>query len=70
MSKTSDALEKLLSEKLDYPCKVYYYKGSRDSWLFETDKTNPQRIGFTYKQAATFIKAYDWTWLKNHLKKT
>jgi len=68
MSRLSNKLEKLLSDRLEYPCTIYFDR--RCGWLFKTDKTYPQRIGYTYTQSVKFINGPTsiWDWLKKELK--
>ena len=67
MSKLSEKLRAALEAKLNYPCKIWFSRKYPYGWMFETDLTYMQRIGYTYKQAIDFINRYDWSWLKNHI---
>ena len=69
MSILSNKLEKSLSETLQYPCKVWFDR--RYGWLFTTDRTCEQRIGWTYNEAFKFVQPHkSWEWLRDALNKS
>ena len=69
IKKKSDRLQKLLSNKLNYPCKVYFRRKSPSGWFFETKKTYPQRLAGNYKFAINFIANNKlWNLLKEDFK--
>jgi len=67
MSKLSEKLRTALEAKLNYPCKIWFSRKYPYGWMFETDLTHTQRIGYTYQQAMDFIINYDWSWLKEQI---
>ena len=69
MSKLSDKLEKILTEQLNYPCKIWFSRSeSPRGWMFSTDQTYPQRIGWTYAEAIKFVQPHkNWEWLRDTL---
>jgi len=62
-----ELIKNKLEEALGYQCEVWFERGSPYGWIFTTDQTHPQRIGYNYKQTIRFIEEYDWEWLKSHL---
>lgn len=69
MSRMSDKLARMISEKIDYPCEVWYNRKYPQGWMFKTDKTvHPDRLGYVYKQAERFIEEFDWSWIKQGIK--
>jgi len=68
MSKLSLKLENALADKINYPCKVWFDNTYKGGWMFTTDQTHQQRLGYNFKQASKFINDFDWAWLKKELK--
>ena len=64
MSRLSKKLTDLLSNRLGYECEVWFDRSS--GWLFKTNNTYPQRLGYTYKQAQEFILHFDWDSIMNN----
>jgi len=69
MSQLSIQLQTELSKKLEYPCEVYFCRKYPYGWMFKTNKTHPQRLGYNYRQAMRFIlNSHIWEDLKGLLK--
>jgi hypothetical protein len=57
-----------LEDKLGYPCEVWYSRKHPQGWMFKTDKTPTQRLGYNALEALHFIRTFNWKPIKKELQ--
>jgi hypothetical protein len=68
MSKLSIELEKMIFDKIQHKCTVWYENHRKGGWMFNSDKLIKQRLGWNINQAIEFINNYDWSWIRDNVK--
>jgi hypothetical protein len=68
MSVKADRLKKMLYSELDHNCDVWYDPHHKCGWMMESPELVQQRLGYNYEQAEKFIREFDWSWIREHLK--
>ncbi len=49
------SLIELMEERLEYNVQIWYNSTRPQGWMFKTDKTDVQRLGFRYNQVVKYI---------------
>jgi len=49
------SLIELMEERLEYNVQIWYSSTRPQGWMFKTDKTDIQRLGFRYNQVVKYI---------------